>query len=108
MNIELFNWRVTHDHLCVEPMDGFCWSCAQIAIIREDERYRVVEQLMVLPEKTNVDEVIDAIAPVNGDLLRRREPRGNIGNLNHPKAHKNSFGPSDFSIWHGHFFREGL
>jgi len=34
------------DHLCFSEEEGFCVECARLEVIREDERYRVVEQIM--------------------------------------------------------------
>jgi hypothetical protein len=41
----------------------------------------VVEQLMAIPENTNVKQVIAAVVPINGDPLRSREPKGDISDL---------------------------
>lgn len=50
-----------------------------IVNIREDERYRVVEQIMAMPMDSSPIEVADAIMPVSGDVLRRKEPRVDLG-----------------------------
>lgn len=69
-----------HDHLCDQTdTSGFCLRCAEIEIIREDERYRVAEQVAALSETSSLEAVIDAILPAEGDLLRRREPRADLG-----------------------------
>lgn len=65
-----------HDHLCEQlESTGFSLRCAEIAIIRKDERYRRAEQVMALPETSSVEAVVNAILPLNGDPLRRKEPR---------------------------------
>jgi hypothetical protein len=64
---------MTHDRLCLsEKNEGFCWECAQLEVIREDERYAVVEQIAGLSVDVTRDEVIRAIEPISGDLLRRK------------------------------------
>lgn len=69
-----------HDHLCDQSdTTGFCIRCAEIANIREDERYRVAEQVMALPETSSVEAVVNAILPLDRDPLRRSEPRANLG-----------------------------
>ena len=69
-----------HDHLCDQPnASAPCIRCAEIANIREDERYRVAEQVMALPETSSVEVVVNAILPLDGDPLRRREPRADLG-----------------------------
>jgi hypothetical protein len=68
-----------HDHLCLSETDGFCLECAQLENIREDERYRVLEQLASMPPNWTRDQIADAIRPVTGDVLRRKEPRADLG-----------------------------
>ena len=69
-----------HDHLCDQPATtGFCIRCAEIENIREDERYRVAEQVAAMPETSSVEAVVNAILPIDGDPLRRREPRADLG-----------------------------
>jgi len=68
-----------HDSICSSEDDGFCWECVGIVNIREDERYRVVEQIMAMPMDSSPIEVADAIMPVSGDVLRRKEPRVDLG-----------------------------
>ena len=43
-----------HDHLCMtpEPFGPICVSCAAIENVREDEHYRILEKLEVLPVDT--------------------------------------------------------
>ena len=64
---------MTHDHLCLKPVivDGWCFECATLLGIREDERHRVVEQIEALPPGATRDEVLNAIRPLPGDPLRR-------------------------------------
>lgn len=69
-----------HDHLCSQQTQvGFCLQCAQIENIREDERYRVVEQIMAMPTGASVEAVVNAIMPIDGDPLRKGEPRADLG-----------------------------
>jgi hypothetical protein len=77
----VLNCIVSHDPLCLEPTESFCLNCAHLSIVREDERYRVVEQLMVMPKGAPLDTIMGAIIPVKGDQLRRNEPRGDIQNF---------------------------
>ena len=70
----------THDHICSqETQVDFCLECAQIENIREDERYRVVEQIMAMPENWSIEAVVKAILPIDGDPLRKKEPRADLG-----------------------------
>lgn len=68
-----------HDHLCMTEGDGFCLECAELENIREDERYRVLEQLAAMPADWTRDQVAEAIRPISGDVLRRKEPRIDLG-----------------------------
>lgn len=69
-----------HDHLCdQQDTTGFCIRCAEIAIIREDERYRVAEQVAALSETSSLEAVVNAILPADGDPLRRKEPKADLG-----------------------------
>ncbi len=54
-----------HDHLCVtpEPFGPICVSCAAIENVREDEHYRILEKLEVLPANTPLAAVIELIRP---------------------------------------------
>lgn len=68
-----------HDHLCSQDTQvGFCPECARIEVIREDERCRVIEQIMALPENSSIEAVGNAIMPIDGDILRRKEPRADL------------------------------
>jgi hypothetical protein len=68
-----------HEHLCFSEADGFCIECARLENIREDERYRVLEQLAAMPADWTRNQIFEAIEPVNGDVLRRKEPRSDLG-----------------------------
>ena len=70
---------MAHDHLCSSESEGFCLECAQIVNIREDERYRVLEQLAAMPADVTRDQIAELIRPISGDLLRRMEPRADLG-----------------------------
>ena len=68
-----------HDSLCSNQSDEFCWNCVGIVNAREDERYRVIEQIMAMPSDVSRGEIVDAIMPIQGDVLRRQEPRADLG-----------------------------
>ncbi len=70
---------MSHDHLCFSEEEGFRVECARLEVIREDERYRVVEQIMAMDPAVTRDTVADAVKPVSGDPLRKREPRAAVG-----------------------------
>lgn len=70
---------MVHDPLCLSEQSGFCLECATIETIREDERYRVLEQLGAMSSNTSLYEVMEVVRPVEGDSLRRREPRADLG-----------------------------
>lgn len=55
-------------------------ECAQLENIREAERYMIVVQTKALPADSSRDEIIDAVAPVSGDVLRRNEPYADFDN----------------------------
>ncbi len=83
MLIRISKLRLMHDHLCFSEDEGFCLECARLEVIREDERYRVLEQLAAMPAGWTRDQVIEAIRPIDGDVLRRKEPRANFGHEQH-------------------------
>lgn len=68
-----------HDSLCSSQDQALCLECAQIVNIREDERYRVMEQLAAMPPDWARDQIADAIKPITGDVLRRKDPRADLG-----------------------------
>jgi len=68
-----------HDHLCTNTSEGLCFDCAEIESIREDDRYRVLEQISAMPQTVNRNDIINAIRPLTGDILRRKEPRADLG-----------------------------
>lgn len=65
---------MAHDPLCLSEQAGFCLECAQLENIREAERYMVVAQIKAMPADSSRDEIINAVDPVSGDILRRNEP----------------------------------
>lgn len=65
--------RMTHDPLCFSEQVDLCLECAQLENIREDERYRVIEQITAMPADSSRDDIIDAVAPKSGDVLRRND-----------------------------------
>lgn len=71
---------MAHDPLCLSERAGFCLECAQLENIREAERYMVVAQIKAMPADSCRDEIIDAVAPVSGDVLRRNEPYADFDN----------------------------
>ena len=70
--------RSTHDHLCLSRSSGLCLECAQLENIREDERYRVLEQITAMPADSSRDDILAAVAPMSGDVLRRKEPYADL------------------------------
>lgn len=70
--------QMIHDHLCFSETDGLCLECAQLENIREDERYRVIEQITAMPADSSRDYIIAAVAPMSGDVLRRKEPYASL------------------------------
>ena len=60
--------------MCLSERAGLCLECAQLENIREDERYRVIEQIAAMPVDSSRDDIYEAVAPVSGDVLRRNEP----------------------------------
>ena len=55
-------------------------ECAQLENIREAERYMVVAQIRAMPTDSSRDEIINAVDPVSGDVLRRNEPYAALDN----------------------------
>lgn len=64
---------------CLSQQSGFCLECAQLENILEDERYRVLEQIAALPTELTRDQIADAIRPITGDPLRRKESHADLG-----------------------------
>ena len=54
-----------HDHLCVNPdiFGRICVTCASIENVREDEHYRIIEKLEILPANTSLTEIVNIIRP---------------------------------------------
>lgn len=71
---------MAHDPLCLSERAGLCLECAQLENIREDERYRVLEQITAMPADSSRDDIIAAVAPKSGDVLRRKEPYAALDN----------------------------
>ena len=71
---------MAHEPLCLNERPGFCLECAQLENIREAERYMVVAQIKALPADSSRDEIIEAVAPVTGDVLRRNGPYADFDN----------------------------
>jgi len=71
---------MAHDPLCLSEQAGFCLECAQLENIREAERYMVVAQIRAMPTDSSRDEIINAVDPVSGDVLRRNEPYAALDN----------------------------
>ena len=69
---------MAHDHLCLSEQAGLCLECAQLENIREAERYRVLEQISAMPADSSRDDIIVAVAPMSGDVLRRNEPYADL------------------------------
>lgn len=69
---------MAHDPLCLSKQAGFCSECAQLENIRENERYMVVAQIKAMPADSSRDEIINAVDPVSGDVLRRNEPYADL------------------------------
>ena len=59
------SWAVTfHDHLCLDPTPEPCASCMDIATIREDERWRLIELIQQLPDgRDSKAGILEAIEP---------------------------------------------
>jgi len=60
---------MAHDHLCPSESNRFCLECAQLENIREDERYRVLEQIAAMPAGSTRGQIADAIRPITGDVM---------------------------------------
>ena len=54
-----------HYHLCVnlDIIGPICVTCATIENVREDEHYRIIDGLELLPPNTTLAQVIEHITP---------------------------------------------